>query len=78
MPPPIPPPLPAAVIIHTTTLTHQHTNTPTHTQKLPEQVGIDRPVRLAQAKEVRIRIKSFLPGQVRGTAQGAWCDWLVD
>lgn len=28
------------------------------------QVGIDRPVRLAQAKEVRIRTKSFLPGQV--------------
>ena len=39
----------------------QHTNNICY-----KQVGIDRPVRLAQAKEVRIRIKSFLPGQVRG------------
>lgn len=30
------------------------------------RVGLDRPVRLAQAKEVRIRTKSFLPGQVDG------------
>lgn len=29
------------------------------------RVGLDRPLRLAQAKEVRIRTKSFLPGQVR-------------
>jgi diacylglycerol kinase (ATP) len=30
------------------------------------RVGLDRPIRLAQAKEVRIRTKSFLPGQVDG------------
>lgn len=41
------------------------------------QVGIDRPVRLAQAKEVRIRTKSFLPGQVHGRKHNIWMDIYI-